>query len=293
MTKDFYHALQFADPSGQQTPAEFCDTVLGAYGSRRMPVLFSMDIFPRINMPPGYDATGPIDERKFRHKLSHGDNDDTIPQGSEVWLDIESPEWAVFYHPPEAPNWYSAHQQGIDWRHGLLDIAEQERPDCTFGFYGQVPHVPFRGTLHPDPQVQQWREELAVACHPLARRVFLLPYFYHNKRQDGCDTFEDRLRWIRSGLTDARRFFPESRLIGMTWMEWYDLWKVRPIPDTPEAQTARLLSGWQWWKINQAILDLADGVLWWGGRPPGTNTWQPQAEWVDASGELFRAYGNN
>ncbi len=289
MTKRFHHYWVFADPAGVKTPHQFCDDLLAPFGSTRLPALFHNDIFPEDGSG-GWDSSGDIDERKFRHVLSRGDNTGKIPPDSWCWLNIENPEHNVYEAVDEYP-WIVPQQKGIDFFHRVLDVAKDERPDVKFGLFGQVPYAGYQFTLNP--RLREARERLYVACRPLAEELgFLLPYFYPNKvRPAAYSTFEHRLEWIRTVLKAARYHYPETHLIGMPWCEYIDLWRQRPDPDTEEAQVARRLSGWEWWRINETIVELADATLFWGGQ--GGTPFDPSAEFWDASKHLFEVYGGN
>ncbi len=297
MTKTFHHHFLFHDPSGNEpSPHKFCDELMRPYGSTRLPVLFHGSIFPDDGSG-GWDGSGDIDERKFRHVLAKGDNNGKIPQDSLCWLNIEHANHNVYKHIQESP-WTVPQQEGIDFFHAVLDVAQDERPDVKFGLYGQVPFCTgYHFLLSDTPEVVEGKEHLFAVCRPLAERLgFLLPNFYDQKVRPIFDTPEDRLRWIRTVLEAARYYYPGKLLIGMPWMEYIDLWRQRPDPDTVEAQVARRLSGWTWLRINQTILELADGVLWWGGDQTGNSGktfWDPTAEWWDASKLLFKRGANH
>jgi len=291
--KRFYHYFLFSDPEGSQTPHAFCDKLLKPYGSTRMPALFHNSIFPS-NGSGGYDSTGPIDENKFRRILARGDNTGAIPKNSRCWLNIEGSTHRICQPLPESP-WYIFQQEELDWFHDVLGVAKSERPDVKFGFYGQVPFAGIDFICNPG--LEGRREQILVACHSLAKEVdFLLPYFYDRLNLPPLfNTFDQRLKWIETTLDSCRRFYPGVTVIGMPWCEYYDLWQSHPLPDTHEAQVARRLSGYTWLKYNQLILELADGVLWWGGASrdngPGTS-FDYTAEWWDVSKrDIFGVYG--
>ncbi len=285
--KHFHHYFIFSDPTGAvQSPHKFCDELMEPHGVTRIPALMHGRLFADDDP----DGNGPIDEDKFRRNLS---NRTWIPQDSKCWLNIENPAHNV-YGPPQGNPMGSGwpRQEGIDFFHHVLDVAVNERPDVKIGIFGQVPYAGYSFVL--DPYLQESRERLQVACQPLAGRLgFLLPFFYDRKIHPRViNTFAHRLRWIRTVLEDARKFFPNTLIFGMPWCEYYDLWKERPDPDTAEAQKARQLTGYTWHMYNKLILELADGVMWWGGDNSGGNSgtthWDPDAEWWLASRGLLK-----
>ncbi len=282
MSKRFHHYLIFNDPTGNQLPHPFCDELLKPYGSTRLPALFHNDIFADDDP----DGNGDIDERKFRHILAKGDNNGRIPQNSWCWLDIENIVHNTYKHIQEPP-WTVPQQEGIDFFHRVLDVAKDERDDVKWGLYGQVPAAPYILTL--SERHEEARERLYSANRSLARELgFLLPYFYDNKvRPDSYNTLEHRLQWITTTLRAARYHYPGKPLIGMTWMAYHDLWRERPDPDTHEHQVLRSLTGYEWRKFNETILELTDGVLWWGQ----SGDWDEGAEWWQMSKELFVEFG--
>ncbi len=277
----FHHYFKFSDPTGAQEPHAYCDGLMEPYGVTRIPSLMHGKIF-RKDDPLG---NGPIDEDKFRRNLS---NRTWIPQDSGLWLNIENSAHNVYRHTANKP-WVVPNQEGVDFFHHVLDVVRGERPDVRIGIFGQVPYSGYQFTLNDS--LQEARDALNVSSQPLAERLdFLLPFFYDQQtRPASIDTFEHRLKWIRRVLTDAQTSFPGTPVYGMPWCEYYDLWKKRPDPDTTEAQVARQLSGYTWHKYNELILELAEGVLWWGGdnsRNAGTTHWDPDAEWWQASRDL-------
>ncbi len=272
MQKERYHYTQFKDPSGLLEAGKFCDAQFSPIGFNRMPFVFQNNILD----PSSHE----FDEDTFRRSLTEGDNTGRIPLDSRVVIDLEYPAWNVYKHLPEDKLWYQVNQPGIDLRFRILEVAKSARPDCEFGYYGQMPHLPYGGTLHASPRVQESRRHLAMACWSLAEQCdFLVAYFYDRKVTPVYDTFADRLRWVRTGLAEAKQFFPPKPVLGMLWMEYYDLWRARPDPDTLEAYRARQLSGYTWQEYHRLILELADGILYWGGVPWNTIPWDPTAEW--------------
>lgn len=287
MRKKFHQYLGFHDPSGDEWLASrFCANLLAPYGVTYVPSLMHGWIFADDD-PLG---NGDIDESKFRLHLC---NYKRIPQDSWCWLNIENKNHSV-WKAVEGSHDVEVQQEGIDFFHHVLDVAENERPDVTFGVFGQVPFSAYR--FIANPQFVESRERLYTACRPLAERLgFLIPQFYDRAFWSASEnTFEERLRWFEIVLKGACYHYPKSIVIPMLWMEYIDLWRQRPNPDTEEAQLARLLSGWTWFRFNQIVLDLADGVMWWGGGTgddnPGKNLWKPDSEWWSASKELFKTY---
>lgn len=278
----FHHCFLFSKPGGPadiRSCIKFCDDLMAPYGSTRLPYLMHYRIFPDDDQA----GNGPIDERKFRYHLTTGND---IPQDSRCWLNVEPANkshepWEVLEEFP----WARPQQEGIDFFHHILDVAQTERPDVKFAFFGRFPNAGYQWILNED--LQQAREELMVACGPLVRRLgFLLPYFYdHKVWPDGINSPGHRERWVRTTLDEASRFYPDVPIIGMPWCEYHDLFKLRPDPDTPEAQYARRLSGWAWWRVNQTIFDYTDTVLWYGG-DTGT-PWDETAEWWEVSKKLL------
>lgn len=266
-------------------------------GFRRMPVLFSRDIFPTATDPLGYDPTGDFDRERLRNNLDSY----LIPRGSYCWLDVEYEGLAtdatgnktVSWKPAQgAPHWYAPYEPGIAFWCRLLDFCKWVRPDVKFGPFGQLPHGPYRGVVNPDHRVRGWLDGLAAACRPIADRCdFLLPYFYDESTQpDPFNTLDARLEFIRLHLRRARYFFPHCEIFGMLWPEYYDLWRGRPDPDTPEHQHARLLSGYTWSRQVKTVLTQADGLMVWGGwgwGPAAPNFWKPGSEWVAATNDEF------
>lgn len=290
MSKPFHrhHHLLYSDPAGILTPTQFCNELMAPYGFTRMPVLFHDKLF-FPNGSGGWDTSGPIDEDKFRQTLEEGADNGKIPLNSKCWINLEGKKHRIVKSLRKRP-WYELCRMELDFFHDVLTLAQETRPDLKFGFFGQVPCAGFDFVLNPD--LEEVREPILVACHPLAKRLgFLMPYFYDRfTLPPQYNTCEQRLKWIRTTLESCRRFFPESLVIGMTWPEYHDEWNQRPKPDTERAQKARRLSGYKWFRYNRLIWELADGWNWWGGSP-GT-PWDPLAEWVEASKELFETYGH-
>ena len=271
-----YHHFKFSDPEpGSTVPNHvFSDRLMAEHGVPRMPALFHNHIF--ADDDPG--GLGPIDEDKFRYRLTHGN---AILDGGRCWLDIEGAVHRLC-RPIQEPPWFECPPEELDFFHHVLTVAQKERPKVKFGLYGQIPSTGWGFTLNPN--LEEVREQILVACHPLAKRLgFLLPYFYDEARRN-YDTFDYRLQWIRKTLVDCKRFFPETPVIGMLWPEDYGLWRQRPTPDTAEHQKLRQLSGLKWLKYNEIVRELADGVLWWCERKP----WDPTADWWWVTQQLIR-----
>ena len=289
MSKLFHHYLKFYDPTGASNdPHGWCDRLMAPYGVTRIPALMHGHIFADDD-PAGNND---FDEAKFRYQLTHGDR---IPQDSWCWFNIENPVHSVWKNVKGSDD-VEVQQEGIDFFHRVLDVAENERPDVTLGIFGQVPFSGYK--FIANERFVESRERLYTACRPLADRLgFLLPEFYDRQLWPGSmNTFGHRLQWLKTVLEGARYHYSGKTLIPMLWPEYIDLWRHRPDPDTEEAQIARQLSGLTWLRFNRIVLDLADGVMWWGGGSgsnSGKNLWKADSEWWDASKEMFRVYGQN
>lgn len=283
MKKERYHYMFFLDPAGQQNKYHYCRDLLEPLGCGLMRIVFESDVLKA--------DVDEIAEDRFIRRLVEGDNSgafNEIPADSRVMLNVERPSVNVLIHYSEQNLWYQPNQPGIDLRFRILEIAKKARPDCTFGFYGQMPNTTYDGVLNTGDRVPQWRRELHTACYPLAEECdFLIPEFYDEFFRPKHDTFDDRLQWVRKGLTEAKQSFPEKPVLSIFIVEYLDLWRghynppegVDPIPDTPEAQRFRLLSAYKWQELHRIADELADGTIWWMNGPAGTNPMPLDSEW--------------
>ncbi len=274
-----YHYLMSSDPAGRQNQYHYSRDLLKP-GCELVRIVFESDI-----LKPDVDE---IDEDKFTRRLVEGDNTEAfnkIPQGSDVLLDVERKSVGVCKHLPEEKLWYQPNQSGIDIRHRILEIAKDVRDDCRFGFYAQMPNTKYGGVLNTGDRVPQWRRVLHTACWPLAEQCdFLVPEFYDFRVRPEHNTFDDRLRWIRKGLLEAKYF--NKPVLPIFMVEYLDLWRQHydppqgqsAIPDTPEHQRSRLLSGYKWEQYHRIADELADGTIWWGLGPWGTNPFPVDSE---------------
>ena len=287
-----FHYLLFSDPAGVvHSPWRFCDELMAPYD--RLKMMAHCHIFEDDD-PQG---NGPIAEDKFTRVLERGDNDGRLPRDCWAFLNIENdghnPHRSLG-HPP----WLETNQEGLDFFHGALDLVQRVRPDVTWGIYGRVPWTDYQGMLSPN--AQDGIEQVLFDCRHLARRLhcpphmgYLMPYFDDKVSFNGWEPatgtpFENRLEWIRKTLDYTRRYYPESTVIPMLRMEYMDLWRARPDPDTAEHQKARRLGGYKWLRYCELILKMADGICIVGGE--GGTPFDFDADWWLAMKKMFELY---
>jgi hypothetical protein len=267
LTKPIYNYLAF-NPADYSQPDDLGQYVLRPRMNRETGMshcawLFHADLFPKLPNG-GYDDTGWIDETRLSAALGR------VPPCSTVFINLEPSQAAwPYWHVMDDQGMY-AYQPGLLNRVRLLDCLREERPDCRFGYYAQIPWPAYGGMSVSAIEVFRKRVKDSKT---LTREVdFLVPevYLYSDW------PIEFTKQKIARDILMCREHCPGKPVYPILWCEYYDLWRLQPGDYTAESYRTRAIPGEYWREMLELAYSLGDGVCLWGGyRVP----WQEDVPW--------------